>query len=84
MKLTSWNVNGIRASLGKGLREYMVNGDADVICLQETKAQEEQVDLSWFPGYSAVWNSAVKKGYSGTLVLSRVPFTSSTLGLGMD
>ena len=44
MKLTSWNVNGIRASLGKGRREYMLNGDADVICLQETKVQQEQVD----------------------------------------
>ena len=84
MKLTSWNVNGIRASLGKGLREYMLNGDADVICLQETKAQQEQVDLSWFSGYSAVWNSAVKKGYSGTLILSRVPFKTNTLGFGID
>lgn len=84
MKLTSWNVNGIRASLGKGLREYLLTGDADVICLQETKAQQEQVDLSWFSGYNAVWNSAVKKGYSGTLILSRVPFKTSTLGLGID
>ena len=84
MKLTSFNVNGIRASLGKGLREYMLGGDADVICLQETKAQQEQVDLSWFSGYNAVWNSAVKKGYSGTLILSRVPFKTNTLGFGID
>lgn len=84
MKLTSWNVNGIRASLNKGLREYMLEGDADVICLQETKAQQEQVDLNWFPGYSAVWNSAQKKGYSGTLILSRVPFHTNTLGFGID
>lgn len=84
MKLTSWNVNGIRASLGKGLREYLLTGDADVVCLQETKAQQEQVDLSWFSGYTAVWNSAVKKGYSGTLILSRVPFKTATLGLGID
>lgn len=83
MKLTSWNVNGIRASLNKGLREYMTGGDADVICLQETKAQQEQVDLSWFAGYHAVWNSAEKKGYSGTLILSRQPVLSHTLGMGI-
>ena len=82
MKLTSWNVNGIRASLKKGLREYMTTCDADVICLQETKAQQEQVDLEWFPGYTAVWNSAEKKGYSGTLILSRHPILSQTLGMG--
>ena len=83
MKLTSWNVNGIRASLNKGLREYLTGGDADVICLQETKAQQEQVDLSWFEGYHAVWNSAEKKGYSGTLILSRLPVLSHSLGLGI-
>ena len=83
MKLTTWNVNGIRASLNKGLREYLLASDADVICLQETKAQQEQVDLAWFAGYSAVWNSAEKKGYSGTLVLSRVPSRSSTLGINL-
>ena len=83
MKLTSWNVNGIRASLNKGLREYMTGGDADVICLQETKAQQEQVDLSWFEGYHAVWNSAEKKGYSGTLILSRLPVLSHSLGMGI-
>ena len=73
MKLTTWNVNGIRASLKKGLHEYLLSCDADVICLQETKAMQEQVDLSFFTGYQAVWNSAVKKGYSGTCILSRVP-----------
>ncbi|MBK8094384.1 MAG: exodeoxyribonuclease III [Verrucomicrobiaceae bacterium] len=83
MKLTTWNVNGIRASLNKGLREYLRDCDADVICLQETKAQAEQVDLGWFSGYEAVWSSAEKKGYSGTLVLSRVPFQTSSIGLGV-
>lgn len=82
MKLTSWNVNGIRASLKKGLREYLTDCDADVICLQETKAQQEQVDLDWFDGYHAVWNSAEKKGYSGTLILSRQPVQSTMLGMG--
>ena len=83
MKLTTWNVNGIRAALNKGLRDYLFACDADVICLQETKAQQEQVDLSWFTGYDAVWNSAEKKGYSGTLVLSRTPMLSHSLGLGI-
>jgi exodeoxyribonuclease-3 len=83
MKLTTFNVNGIRASLNKGLREYLQSSDADVICLQETKAQADQCDLSWFTGYTAIWNSAEKKGYSGTLVLSRVPVKQHTLGLGI-
>jgi len=82
MKLATWNINGIRASLDKGLRAYIETSDCDVICLQETKAMAEQVDLSWLSGYQAVWNSAEKKGYSGTCVLSRVPFLSTALGIG--
>ena len=83
MKLTTWNVNGIRAAMEKGLREYLRHGDADVICLQETKAQPDQCDLGWLEGYQAVWNSAVKKGYSGTLVLTRRPFVQHSIGLGI-
>jgi exodeoxyribonuclease-3 len=83
MKLSTWNVNGIRASLNKGLREYLLGSDADVICLQETKAMQEQVDLSFLQGYSAVWNSAEKKGYSGTCILSRVPWKSEIIGMGI-
>jgi len=83
MKLSTWNVNGIRASLNKGLREYLLGCDADVICLQETKAMQEQVDLSFFTGYDAVWNSADKKGYSGTCILSRVPWQSEIIGMGI-
>lgn len=83
MKLTTFNVNGIRAAMDKGLRDYVLTGDADVICLQETKAQQEQVDLSWLKGYDAIWNSAEKKGYSGTLVLSRTKPKSHSLGLGI-
>ena len=65
MKLTTWNVNGIRACLNKGLRTYIETSDADVICLQETKACAEDVDLSWLGSrYQAVWNAATKKGYS--------------------
>jgi exodeoxyribonuclease III len=83
MKLSTWNVNGIRASLEKGLRDYLLTADADIICLQEVKAQAEQCDLSFLPGYSATWNSAVKKGYSGTLTLSRLPVLSTSLGFGI-
>ena len=70
MKLISWNVNGIRAVLRKGCMSFFESCDADVICIQETKAQPEQVDLD-LPGYQAFWNSAERKGYSGTLMLTR-------------
>ena len=83
MKLLSWNVNGVRAALGKGLLDWMQATQADVICLQETKAMQQQVDLSFFTGYQAVWNSAEKKGYSGTCILSRVPWKSELLGMGI-
>ncbi len=83
MKLSTWNVNGIRASLNKGLREYLLTQEADVVCLQETKAMEDQVDIAFLAGYQAVWNSADKKGYSGTCILSRVPWKSHALGLGI-
>lgn len=83
MKLTTFNVNGIRAAMDKGLRDYILTGDADIICLQETKAQPEQVDLLWLAGYHAIWNSAEKKGYSGTLVLSREKPKTQSLGLGV-
>ncbi len=64
MKLISWNVNGIRASVKKGFMEYFKEMDADIFCLQETKCQVGQVDLD-LPGYHQYWNQAVKKGYSG-------------------
>ena len=83
MKLTTWNVNGIRSAMDKGFRNYALTGDADVICLQETKASEDQADLSWLSGYQPIWNSAVKKGYSGTLVLTRLPILGHSLGLGI-
>lgn len=83
MKLTTWNVNGIRAAMDKGLRDYLRTCDADVICLQETKAQPDQCDVSWLTGYQAIWNSAVKKGYSGTLVLTRQPALAQCSGLGI-
>lgn len=84
MKLTTWNVNGIRACLNKGLRSYLETADADVVCLQETKACAEDLDPAWLNGrYEAVWNSAVKKGYAGTLTLCRAPFAAAPLGIGI-
>ena len=72
MKLVSWNVNGLRACLKKGFLEHFSALDADVFCLQETKMQPGQADLD-LPGYQEFWNSAEKKGYSGTAVFTRVP-----------
>ncbi len=82
MKLLSWNVNGVRATLKKGLLDWIEREQADVICLQETKAREEQVEVIWPEGYSSHWNSAEKPGYSGTLTLSRLPVLSVQRGLG--
>ena len=83
MKLTSWNVNGVRASMDKGLRDYLSAADADVICLQEVKAERHQAGLDWLKDHQIVWNPAVKKGYAGTAVLSRLPFKSHTLGMNL-
>jgi exodeoxyribonuclease-3 len=82
MKLSTWNVNGIRAALNKGLKDYLLSTDADLICLQETKAEAHQVDLSFLKGWHGIWNSAEKKGYSGTCILSRQPMQMHSLGLG--
>lgn len=70
MKFISWNVNGIRACMGKGMLDYFKASDADFICIQETKAQKDQVDID-IPGYKQFWNSAEKKGYSGTLIFAK-------------
>ncbi|MGL4382950.1 MAG: exodeoxyribonuclease III [Bacilli bacterium] len=70
MKIISWNVNGIRACLKKGLLDFISNEDPDIICFQETKAHSSQVDLA-LDQYHMYWNSALKKGYSGTLILSK-------------
>ena len=81
MKLISWNVNGIRSILGKGLPAYLESVDADIICLQESKARPEQVDHP-FEGYHAYWNPAMKPGYSGTVILSRQQPRLVTYGMG--
>ena len=82
MKLVSWNVNGLRACLWKGFLDFFSAADADAVCLQETKMHQEQADLE-LPGYQQFWNSAEKKGYSGTAVFTRVPPLNVTYGIGM-
>ena len=81
MKLISWNVNGLRACMGKGFLDFFNAVDADVVCLQETKLQPDQIHLD-LPGYEQYWNSAVKKGYSGTAVFTRVKPLSVSYGIG--
>ena len=82
MKLFSWNVNGLRACWQKGFLAQILKQQApEIICLQETKAQPEQVDfLNQFPDYQAVWASAQRPGYSGTLILTRLDFQRSQVG----
>ena len=83
MKLISWNVNGLRACVGKGFVDIFRSMDADVFCLQETKLQEGQIDLD-LPDYYCYWNYAEKKGYSGTaMFLKREPL-AVTYGIGID
>jgi exodeoxyribonuclease-3 len=82
MKLVSWNVNGLRAVLQKGLDAYLAEEQADVYCFQEIKALPEQVDWCLPDGYQAFWNPAQRKGYSGTLTLSRIEPLSYTEGIG--
>ena len=83
MKLISWNVNGLRAVVGKNFREVFQSLDADFFCLQETKMQAGQLDLQ-FPGYRSWWNFADKKGYSGTTIYSRMEPLAVTYGMGID
>lgn len=83
MKLISWNVNGLRAVVGKNFREVFQSLDADFFCLQETKMQAGQLDLQ-FPGYRSWWNFADKKGYSGTAIYSRREPLAVTYGMGID
>ena len=80
MKMISWNVNGIRACLGKGFMDAFASLDSDFFCLQETKCQEGQVKLD-LPGYEQVWHSAEKKGYSGTAIFAKQKPVSVRLGV---
>ena len=83
MKLISWNVNGLRACLGKGFMDYFAQQDADFFCLQETKMQPGQAEIP-APGYHEYWNSAEKKGYSGTAILARQEPLSVAFGMGSE
>ena len=83
MKFISWNVNGLRACDGKGFRETFRALDADFFCLQETKMQPHQLDIA-FDNYQSFWNSAEKKGYSGTAIFTKHTPLSVTYGIGVD
>lgn len=83
MKLISWNVNGLRACMNKGFEDFLRAADADVFCVQETKMQREQAEFA-FAGYEEYWNSAEKKGYSGTAVFTKEKPLSVTYGLGIE
>ena len=82
MRFISWNVNGLRAVVKKGFEDIFASFDADCVCLQETKLQEGQIELS-FPGYESYWSYAEKKGYSGTAIYSRIPPLSVSTGIGI-
>lgn len=86
MQLVSWNVNGIRAAMEKGLREFVQADQPEILCLQETKAESDQVDTGWVEdlGYHQIWNSAEKRGYSGTSIWSKVAPKKDTLGIGIE
>ena len=83
MRFISWNVNGLRAVVGKGFADIFNQLDADFFCLQETKLQNGQIDLS-FEGYESYWNYAEKKGYSGTAIFTRHTPLSVSYGIGVD
>ena len=83
MKLISWNVNGIRACLNKGFLDFFNSENADIFCLQETKCREGQVELE-IDGYTSYWNSAEKKGYSGTAVFTKNKPLKVTYGIGKE
>lgn len=83
LKYISWNVNGLRACIKKGFLDAFSRLDADCFCLQETKLQPHQIELD-LPGYEQYWNSAVKKGYSGTALFTKIKPLSVTYGLGIE
>ncbi len=83
LKFISWNVNGLRAVVGKGFKEAFEQLDADFFCLQETKMQAGQLDIA-FDGYESYWNYAEKKGYSGTAIFTRHTPLAVTYGMGID
>ena len=83
MKLISWNVNGLRACVGKNFMDFFNEIDADIFCIQESKLQEGQIDLK-LPGYHQYWNYAEKKGYSGTAIFTKQEPMSVSYGIGIE
>ena len=83
MRLVSWNVNGLRACLGKGFLDFCAFANADIICLQETKMRPEQAEFD-LPGYTRFWNCADRAGYSGTAVFTRQAPLAVTYDFGID
>ncbi len=83
MRLISWNVNGLRAAVNKGFNEFFNEINADIFCIQETKLQEGQIDYRP-EGYNVYWNSAVKKGYSGTAVFTKIIPKNVTYGINIE
>lgn len=83
MKLISWNVNGLRACLKNGFKDFFDQADVDIFCLQETKLQQEQIPFEP-EGYYAYWNFAQKKGYSGTAIFTKKEPLQVTYGIGME
>ena len=83
MKLISWNVNGIRAAVTKGFKDFFEQINADIFCIQETKCQPDQIDLK-FDGYYSFWNSAERKGYSGTAIFTKIEPKNVTYGIGIE
>ena len=83
MKLISWNVNGIRACITKGFKDFFEKVNADIFCIQETKCQPDQVELE-FKGYKSYWNSAERKGYSGTAIFTKQEPLSVIYGIGIE
>ena len=84
MKIVSWNVNGIRACINKGFNDFFKEADADIFCIQETKLQDEQAESIEFEGYTKYINSAVKKGYSGTMIFTKQKPINVTYDLGIE
>ena len=84
MKIVTWNVNGLRACITKGFNDFFKEIDADIFCIQETKMQDEQAEEIQFDGYYRYMNSAVKKGYAGSMVFSKMEPISVTYGLGIE
>ena len=87
MRLISWNVNGLRAAIKKGFKEFFSQIDADIFCIQETKMQQDQIDTeiqNILEGYYCYWNSAIKKGYSGTAIFTKKKPINVTYGIGIE